>query len=589
MDAISLVKLLGGLGLFLYGMLTMGNALEKLAGEKLERTLEVMTGNIFKAVGVGTLVTAIIQSSSATTVMVVGFVNAGILSLKQAVGVILGANIGTTVTAQLLRFDSTGAVQDSLLMQLLKPSVICYVLIIIGAVLIMFSKKRRRKDLGEILLGLGVLFVGMSIMEGSVSALRDLPWFRNLFAAMTNPLLGILAGMLVTAVIQSSSASVGILQAVAATGAVKYSAAIPIILGQNIGTCVTALLSALGGNKNAKRAAMIHFYFNLIGTILFIAGVYTVRSLVDLPFWDQPINKGGIANFHTLFNVCVTLIFIPFNRVLVWLAEKTIRSKEVIIGEDLDLLDERFYETPVVALEQCGKVVASMGVYALINVQMVNRGILEHKPFHAENFRENENYIDRCEARLSKYMLGIKGLSEKSKRAYEEMMHVIGDFERIGDYAENLLDQYDVITAQGLSFSSTAAAELGLMQRATEEILELTNDAFTYSDSSASVRIEALEGVIDAMRETLKSQHIMRLQNGECTVNTGIPFLDIIHNYEKISDHCSNIGVYVAMYADEESDRFDIHEYRKVAQSLAAEKHQDWVQHYEEKYLKPIM
>lgn len=589
MDAISLVKLLGGLGLFLYGMLTMGNALEKLAGEKLERTLEAMTGNIFKAVGVGTLVTAIIQSSSATTVMVVGFVNAGILSLKQAVGVILGANIGTTVTAQLLRFDSTGAVQDSLLMQLLKPSVICYVLIIIGAVLIMFSKKRRRKDLGEILLGLGVLFVGMSIMEGSVSALRDLPWFRNLFAAMTNPLLGILAGMLVTAVIQSSSASVGILQAVAATGAVKYSAAIPIILGQNIGTCVTALLSALGGNKNAKRAAMIHFYFNLIGTLLFIAGVYTVRSLVDLPFWDMPINKGGIANFHTLFNVCVTLIFIPFNRVLVWLAEKTIRSKEVIIGEDLDLLDERFYETPVVALEQCSKVVSSMGVYALINVQMVNRGILEHKPFHAENFRENENYIDRCEARLSKYMLGIKGLSEKSKRAYEEMMHVIGDFERIGDYAENLLDQYDVITAQGLSFSSTAAAELGLMQRATEEILELTNDAFTYSDSSASVRIEALEGVIDAMRETLKSQHIMRLQNGECTVNTGIPFLDIIHNYEKISDHCSNIGVYVAMYADEESDRFDIHEYRKVAQSLAAEKHQDWVQHYEEKYLKPII
>ncbi len=589
MDAISIVKLLGGLGLFLYGMLTMGNALEKLAGEKLERTLEAITGNIFKAVGVGTLVTAIIQSSSATTVMVVGFVNAGILSLKQAVGVILGANIGTTVTAQLLRFDSTGAVQDSLLMQLLKPSVICYILIIIGAVLIMFSKKRRRKDLGEILLGLGVLFVGMSIMEGSVSALRDLPWFRNLFAAMTNPLLGILAGMLVTAVIQSSSASVGILQAVAATGAVKYSAAIPIILGQNIGTCITALLSALGGNKNAKRAAMIHFYFNLLGTILFIIGVYTVRSLVDLPFWDQPINKGGIANFHTLFNVCVTLIFIPFNRVLVWLAEKTIRSKEVIVGEDLDLLDERFYETPVVALEQCNKVVSSMGVYALINVQMVNRGILEHKPFHVENFRENEDYIDRCEARVSKYMLGIKGLSEKSKRAYEEMMHVIGDFERIGDYAENLLDQYDVITAQGLSFSATAVEELRLMQHATEEILELTNDAFNNSDSGASVRIEALEGVIDAMRETLKSQHIMRLQNGECTVNTGIPFLDIIHNYEKISDHCSNIGVYVAMFADEESDRFDIHEYRKIAQSIAAEKHQDWVKHYEEKYLKPIL
>lgn len=589
MNAISLVKLFGGLGLFLYGMLTMGNALEKMAGEKLERTLEVMTGNIFKSITVGTLVTAIIQSSSATTVMVVGFVNAGILSLKQAVGVILGANIGTTITGQLLRLDSGASASGSLAMQLLKPSVLCYIAVAIGAGFIMFSKKRRRKDLGEILLGLGVLFIGMSTMEGSVSMLRELPWFQNLFSAMTNPVLGILVGALVTAIIQSSSASVGILQAVAATGVIKYSAAVPIILGQNIGTCVTALLSALGANKNAKRAAMIHFYFNLIGSAVFIIGVYSLKSLFHFEFWDMAIDKGGIANFHTLFNICATVIFIPFRNVLVWLAEKTIRSKEVIIGEDLDLLDERFYETPAIALEQCNKVVSSMGVYALINIQMVNRGILEHKPFHVENFRENENYIDRCETRLNQYMLGIKGLSERSKRSYEEMMHAIGDFERIGDYAENLLDQYNLVSEQGLVFSASATAELSLMQRATEEIMELTNDAYSFADSSASVRIEALESVIDAMRESLKSQHIARLQNGECTVNTGIPFLDIIHNYEKISDHCSNIGVYVAMYADTESDRFDIHEYRKVTQSLGGEKYQYWIQHYEEKYLKPVM
>ena len=589
LNLISIITLLGGLGLFLYGMTTMGNALEKLAGEKLERTLEVMTNNIFKAILVGTVVTGIIQSSSATTVMVVGFVNAGIMSLQQAVGVIMGANIGTTVTAQILRLDTTGAVSGSLVMQLLNPSTLSYIVVAVGVVMMMVSKRKKVITAGEMLLGLGVLFIGMSVMESSVTALRDSPWFAQLFASLQNPMLGILAGTLVTAIIQSSSASVGILQAVASTGAVTYAAAIPIILGQNIGTCVTALLSSLSGNRNAKRAAMIHFYFNLIGSLVFIVLVYLFRPMFG-ELWYSAIDKAAIANFHTMFNIVVTLFFIPFNKLLIVLAEKTIRSAGPVVGEDLDLLDERFYSSPAVALEQCDKVINSMGVYALINIQMVCGGILDKKSFPIENFNDNEEYIDRCEARLNNYMIGIKQdeLSEQGRRSYAEMMHAIGDFERLGDYAQNLLDQYQLMTEKQLTFSADAQAELDIMRRATEEIVGLTNDAYAASDGEAAPRIEALEDVIDSLKETLKNKHIMRLQNGQCTVTTGVPFLDIIHNFEKISDHCANIAIYVTMYNDANST-FDIHEYRKVLSQVGGEQFAHWQKHYEDLYLAPLM
>ncbi len=589
LNLLSIVKLFGGLGLFIYGMSTMGAALEKLAGEKLERTLEVMTSNIFKAICMGALVTGIIQSSSATSVMVVGFVNAGLMSLKQAVGVIMGANIGTTITSQLLRLDSSGAVSGSLFMQLLKPSMLAYVAVAAGALLMMASKRKKVVTAGEMLLGFGILFIGMSVMEGSVSSLQDSPWFVQLFASLQNPVLGILAGAVVTAVIQSSSASVGILQAVASTGAISYAAAIPIILGQNIGTCVTALLSSLGGNKNAKRAAMVHFYFNLIGSVVFIAGVYLCRPLFG-SLWTAAVDKAAIANFHTLFNVAVTILFIPFHGLLITLAEKTIRTAGPVIGEDLDLLDERFYSSPAVALEQCNKVVGSMGIYALINIQMVCAGILERKPFHVENFNENEDYIDRCEARLNTYMIGIKEdeLSDQGRRFYAEMMHAIGDFERLGDYAQNLLDQYDLMVQKHVSFSPDAQNELQIMRQATEEIVGLTNDAYAAADNAASPRIEALEDVIDTLKETLKSKHISRLQSGQCTVATGIPFLDIIHNFEKISDHCANIAVYITMYNDT-SGIFDIHEYRKISSEVGGEQFAYWQKYYEELYLTPIL
>ncbi|WP_458862125.1 Na/Pi cotransporter family protein [Acidaminobacterium chupaoyuni] len=593
MNALSLVKLLGGLGLFIYGMLTMGNALEKMAGEKLEKTLETVTGNIFSAVAVGALITGIIQSSSATTVMVVGFVNAGIMNLKQAVGVIMGANIGTTVTAQILRLDTTGSVSESFLMTLMKPSNLAYVAVAIGAVLFMFSKKRKHHDFGEILLGFGVLFIGMSVMEGSVTALKDLPWFQEMFSKFSNPLLGMLVGVFVTAIIQSSSASVGILQAVASTGAITYSAAIPIILGQNIGTCVTALLSSIGANKSAKRAAMIHFYFNLIGSLLFMTAIYSINAFVGFSFWHETIGKGGIANFHLLFNVVTTLFFIPFNRFLIFLAEHTIKSKnsgEESLTEDLGRLDERFYSSPVVALEQCNKVIVAMGLCAQKNIRIVNAALVSDEAPRLDTFKDNESFLDRAEARLNTYMLGIKDeeLSEKSKKAYSEMMHSIGDFERMGDYAENLLEFYQDMKDRNIVFSQEALSELRVMSDAVDEIMDLTIRAYETCDTALSRQIDPLEDVIDSMKEALKSRHIMRLQSGMCTVSTGIPFLDIIHNYEKIADHCSNVSVYVMMLSDD-AEEFDMHEYRKIVKDIRTDEFAAFTSLYENKYLSKVI
>ncbi len=592
MDILLILKPLGGLGLFIYGMLTMGNALEKLAGEKLEKTLETVTSNIFKAVGVGALVTGIIQSSAATTVMVVGFVNAGLINLRQAVGIIMGANIGTTVTAQLLRLDSSGTVEGSVLLQLLKPSVLAYALVAVGAWLLMFAKKRKSRDIGEILLGLGVLFIGMSIMETAMAPLQEMPWFQQMFTLFTNPVLGVLAGLIVTALIQSSSASVGILQAVSATGAISYSAAIPIIMGQNIGTCVTALLSALGANKNAKRAAMIHFYFNLIGSIFFIVVIYSLQAVVRFDFWDAPIGKAGIANFHAAFNIVVTLLFLPFHKLLIRMAEKTIKIEPTdnAVIEDLSRLDPRFYSSPAVALDQCDKIIVSMGKCGLQNLQMVNAAIVEGTPPHVETFKDNESFLAMAEAQLNSYMLGIQegDLSENSRKDYAEMLHSIGDFERVGDYAENLLEFYQDMHERGTVFSQEAISELRVMSQATEEIVAMTVQAYENDDAALARQVEPLEEVIDAIKEALKSRHISRLQSGICTVNTGIPFLDIIHNYEKISDHCSNVAVYVMMLADADHT-FDIHEYRKVLTDLRTDEFQAFTSLYENKYLSKVI
>ena len=589
MDIFALVKLCGGLALFIYGMNVMGDALEKVAGEKLEKTLETMTGNIFKAIFLGALVTAVIQSSSATTVMVVGFVNASIMTLKQAVGVIMGANIGTTMTAQLLRLG--GGEEAGLIMKFLKPSNLSYVAVAVGFVLMLMKKKRKMKDAGEILLGLGVLFIGMNTMEGAVSGLRELPAFQAMFATLKNPILGVLAGALVTAAIQSSSASVGILQAVAATGAVSYAAAIPIIFGQNIGTCITSFMSSLGASKNARRAAMLHLYFNLIGTIVFMIGMYAIKAIIGFAFWDDPITKGAIANFHTIFNVVVTVLFIPFNGLLVKLAEKSIPTNAKDNDLDLELarLDERFLSTPAVALEQCHKVVTTMGHIALGNLMITNAAVVDGIAPSKETFYENETFLDNGEARINKYMLAIKedDLSAGSRKLYEEIMHTVSDFEKIGDYTENIYEQYQSIVDNGVSFSEEAMFELKIIRDAVEEIVELTTHAFVEGSIPVAARIEALEENIDGMREALKSKHIHRLRTGLCTVDTGMPFLDIIQNYEKIADHCSKIAIYIMMYNDN-TDSLDVHEYRKTAKKIHSGEYDKWLSEYEDKYLNRL-
>ncbi len=582
------IKFFGGLGIFFFGMSTMSSALEKLAGEKLQKALEAMTGNIVKAVLAGALVTAVIQSSTGTTVMVVGFVNAGIMTLRQAVGIIMGANIGTTVTAQLLSLDSGSA---GSVMGLLKPAVLCYILLALGAITKTFIKKKKVATACEILIGVGLLFVGMSTMESAVSVLNDLPAFRQAFIVLKNPVLGVAVGAVITALLHSSAASIGILQAAAATGAVTYAAALPIIMGQNIGTCWTSIESSMGATKNAKRAAMVHFFFNLIGSVLFIIAIYTINAVIGFDFWNEPVNKSGIANFHTLFNVTVTLLFIPFRSLLVKLAESVVRNAEVEPEEKLlKILDPRFYATPAVALEQCHKVIHEMGLMALENVRLTIFAIVDHTELDSEKFEKNEDYIDLCEARVNTYLLGMKDkdLSELNKRNYNEIMHAVGEFEQVGDYAENLYEQYQYIIDNDVRFSDEALCEIGVMANAAEEIIQLTVEVFETADTSLIGRIEALEEVIDALKETLKSQHIARLQAGQCTVKNGIPFLDIIHNLEKIGDHCSNIGIYVLMFNDRTND-FDIHEYRKMVEQANKSLSVDWSHHYEQQYLDMVL
>ena len=554
-NVLSVVQLVGGLALFIYGMTTMGKGLERAAGSKLEKTLEKMTGNLFSALLMGLVVTMVIQSSSATTVMVVGFVNAGIMTLRQSVGVILGANIGTTITAQILRLDS-GGVTDNIVMQMLKPSNLAYVVVLVGVIIMMLAKKRRTRDIADIFTGFGILFIGMSVMEGSVAPLADLPQFAELFAAISNPVLGVLVGTGVTAIIQSSSASVGILQALSTTGAITWSAAIPIILGQNIGTCITAFLSSLGGSKNARRTAMVHFYFNLIGSIVFIVGIYAIQYTIGFPFWDAPIDKGGIANFHTFFNVTNTILFLPFTGLLVKLATWSVPSGEV--QEDpLAKLEPRFLTTPALALEQAQRCIAEMGEAAKQNFKLATEPLFNSSVAPNEDvFREHESFLDRAEVEIGRYLTNIHNIrSVDQRRQTAEMMHSLSDFEKIGDYAQNIFGRMDEFRQAELSFSPSAAQELRTMCAAVGEALDLTVEGYVNRSVSLSRTVEPLEEVVDTLKERLKSRHIERLSNSECTMQTGI------------SDHCSNIAIYTIQLG-EGAEEFDTHAYARKSLRL---------------------
>ena len=560
MDIFSILTMIGGLALFLYGMHVMGEGLSKASSGRMERILETLTSNPIKAVLLGAAVTAVIQSSSATTVMVVGFVNSGIMKLGQAIGIIMGANIGTTVTSWLLSL--TGVESSSLLMQFFKPTSFSPVLAIIGVAMIMFAKNEKKKDVGTIMIGFAVLMFGMDTMSGAVKPLADVPEFTQFLTMFSNPILGLLAGTILTAVIQSSSASVGILQALCVTGSVTFSSALPIIMGQNIGTCVTALISSVGANKNAKRAAIVHLYFNIIGTTVFMLAVYAINGIFGLPFWGEATSPADIAIVHSIFNITATIILLPFSKGLEKLAYLTIRDTEQQQTEDIEVhkLDVRFLDTPGLATSQCKEVTDEMAHAAKKALFYALDLIENYDEEKAKEIEELETIVDEYEDELGTYMVKLSGksLSEKDNQTVSLMLHNIGDFERISDHALNIKNACQEMYEKQLSFSDKAKEELEVFSKAVRDIIEAAVKAFENNDSDTAVHVEPLEEVIDSLNAEVKKRHIKRLKKGKCTIELGFILSDITTSFERISDHCSNIAVSVLQIKD---DSFETHEY----------------------------
>ncbi len=591
--ALIAIQAFGGVALFVYGMLMLSRGLEKISGGRMEKILSGLTSNVFKSVALGAVVTAAIQSSGATTVIIVGMVNAGILKLSSAIGVIMGANIGTTITGQILRLgDLENNANVGFALKLLTPTYLAPIIAILGLIIYMLSKSDVKKNVGESLVGLGILFTGMLSMSGAVKPLAELEAFRTLFATLSDPILGIIAGAVVTALLQSSSASVGILQAISSTGILKFSAAFPIIMGQNIGTCVTSIISAVGANKNAKRAAMVHLYFNVIGTIAFLIVVYSIKAIAGFPFWDDPIDMGGIANFHTLFNVVVTVCFLPFTRVLEKLACITIRDKSPEeAAEDGEIafnaLDERFLKSPSLAIQQANNSVVTMGEVALQNFKGMR------KLFDSEGYSEklvsrlddNEEALDRMEDRLSAYLVKITEceLTDYENRRVTELLHLTSEFERIGDYSMNLIESAEKLHNLDVTFSESALRELGVISDAVQEIITMAVDTVKHNDTVLALKIEPLEETVDYLNETLKARHIERLKNGECVVESGVNFLDQLINLERISDHCSNIAVYV-IGAQKSKNILNRHEYIQAQHKSEDKEYLDLTEQYMAKY-----
>ena len=589
MDFFMIVSLLGGLALFLYGMSMLGSGLEKLSSGRLEQTLEKLTNNVFKGVLLGALVTGAIQSSSATTVIVVGLVNARILKLRQAIGVIMGANIGTTITSHILRLSDLSS--DNFFLMLLKPSTLAPLVGIIGILLVMGGKKQKYKTMGEILLGFCILFTGMFNMEAAVRPLSESPQFANLFASFSNPVIGVLVGAGVTAIIQSSSASIGILQALSSTGIITWSSAVPIILGQNIGTCITPILASIGASKNAKRTAAVHLSFNIIGTIVFLIITYTIQSLSPFSFWDLPIDKGGIANFHTLFNVSVTLMFLPFvgllEKMVVCLIPEQQNTDEV--DDPAIALDDRLLTSPGLAIQHCRNAVLQMGKLARKNFSASVRQLEQHNHKEVEKIREREDTIDRLEDRLGNYILKIPqdNLSEESSATISALLHILSEFERIGDYSINLVEFAENMESTGAEFSPQAKFELIAIGEAVKEAIDMAVGCFEKQDLALAETIEPLEEVVDQMQETLKDRHINRLRNGQCTVDAAFPFVESLSCLERISDHCSNIGIYMISYV-RGSEELDHHTYIMQLHSGDVGHYNEQFRRYTEKYYDQI-
>lgn len=588
MDFFSVLTMIGGLALFLYGMNIMGDGLAKVSGGKLERILENLTSNPMRAVLLGAGVTAVIQSSSATTVMVVGFVNSGIMKLSQAVGVIMGANIGTTITSWILSLS--GIEGDNFLIRLCKPTSFSPILAAIGIIMLLFMKNEKKKDIGSILVGFAVLMFGMETMSGAVKPLADVPEFTGILTAFSNPLLGLIAGAILTAVIQSSSASVGILQALCVTGAVSYGTAIPIIMGQNIGTCVTALLSSIGASKNAKRAAMVHLYFNIIGTAVFMILFYSVNYFIHFGFMTDAANGAGIAIVHSAFNIFATLVLLPFSKGLEKLACLTIRDgkpgEAEAVQEQFQLLDARFLDKPAFAMEQSVHVAVQMAEESKKTLFTAMELLTDYSDEKAKLVSELESVVDRYEDELGSYLVKLarKNLNSHDSHTLSIVLHCIGDFERISDHAINIMEAAVEMHEKNLTFSKKAEGELEVFCRVVKDIVTESYDVFCSQNLQKAQLIEPLEDVIDELNQELKKRHIRRLRNGKCTIELGFILSDITTSLERVADHCSNIAVCVTQVRE---DTYDTHSYLDSVKNEDSGIYRGMVLQAQEKYMLP--
>ena len=588
MDIFAILSLIGGLALFLYGMNVMGDGLTKVSGGKLEKILEKLTSNPIKAVLLGAGVTAVIQSSSATTVMVVGFVNSGIMKLSQAVGIIMGANVGTTITSWILSLS--GIESSSFFIQMLKPTSFSPILAIIGLLLMMSSKNDKHKDVGSILLGFAVLMFGMNAMSAAVEPLKDVPQFTHLLTMFTNPILGMLAGLILTAIIQSSSASVGILQALCSTGAVSFGCAIPIIMGQNIGTCVTAIISSIGASKNAKRTALVHLYFNIIGTALFMIVFYSINAFVHFDFLGDAATPAGIAVVHSIFNIAATLVLLPFAKVLEKLAYMSIKEDHTErkhgvqeSEEELKKLDVRFLEQPGLAISHCMEAtayMAHMSEAALVDALGLMDQYDEEKAATVETL---ENRIDHFEDKIGSYVIQItnRNMLENDSAKMSVILHSINDLERMSDHAVNLKESAQEMKEKGLKMSFEGSSEIMYLRRAVTDLVNLTVQALSNNDKELAREIEPLEEVIDDLSDELKRRHVIRLKEGKCTIEMGFVLTDMTTSLERIADHCSNIGVSILESSEEDMGR---HAYLHSVKKEDTENFQDRYEHYRELY-----
>ena len=589
MDIANIVAMFGAIATFLFGMSTMTDGLEKLSSGRLEHILERLTSNVFKGVLLGAVVTGLIQSSAATTVMCVGFVNAGITKLEQTVGIIMGANIGTTVTAQLLRLGDIDA--DNIVMMFLQPSFLGPILAVVGIIFYMFIKGGHKRIVGQIVLGLGLLFIGMNTMSSAVEPLKDLPEFQSVFTAFSNPLLGVAVGAAVTALLQSSSASMGILQAISTTGVGSFNIAMPLIMGQNIGTCITALISSVGASKNAKRTAMIHLFFNIIGSVFFLLVLYAGNALFRFPFWENTMDMGSIANLHLAFNIACTALLLPFHRQLVKLV------KAVVPGDaeerELSVLDDRFLSSPSLALERAHDAVVQMGEFARDNYRLAVELIWKFDAKKLERLNETEVALDKLEGLLDNYLVKLtdRALTAEESTRVSELLHTLSDFERIGDYAVNVSESAVVLHDRNITFSPQARAELERLTAAVGETLDKTVACYQSRQRTLAVQVEPLEEVVDLIAATLKNRHVERLKAGECTIELGTQFLELLINLERMSDHCSNVALHILRQTSSPDDkvRIDSHAYmHELHHGGFNQEFDDLFQEYRTKYFQPI-